>query len=47
MGGRDSGTRQAFNVLAGAATVHDGVFLLLKRSQLESFLPDTWGIPAA
>jgi len=34
------------NVLAGAATVHDGQFLLLKRSQRESFLPDTWGIPA-
>jgi 8-oxo-dGTP diphosphatase len=34
------------NVLAGAATVHNGLFLLLKRSKRESFLPDTWGIPA-
>jgi 8-oxo-dGTP diphosphatase len=35
-----------FNVLAGAATVHDGSFLLLKRSSREAFLPDVWGIPA-
>jgi hypothetical protein len=34
------------NVLAGAATVYDGSFLLLKRSGRESFLPDVWGIPA-
>jgi len=34
------------NVLAGAATVHNGLFLLLKRSRQESFLPDVWGIPA-
>jgi 8-oxo-dGTP pyrophosphatase MutT (NUDIX family) len=47
MGRRDHEiTRHAFNVLAGAATVHDGMFLLLKRSERESFLPDTWGIPA-
>ncbi len=35
-----------FNLLAGAATVHDGRFLLLRRSSRESFLPDVWGIPA-
>jgi 8-oxo-dGTP diphosphatase len=35
-----------FNVLAGAATVHDGSFLVLKRSSREGFLPDVWGIPA-
>lgn len=35
-----------FNVLAGAATVCDGYFLLLKRSEDESFLPAVWGIPA-
>ena len=34
------------NVLVGAATVHDGRFLLLRRSDRESFLPDIWGIPA-
>lgn len=34
------------NILAGAATIHDGLFLLLKRSGRESFLPDIWGIPA-
>lgn len=39
-------TRWAFNVLAGAATVHNGSFLLLRRSGNESFLPDAWGIPA-
>jgi 8-oxo-dGTP diphosphatase len=38
--------QQQFNILAGAATVHDGLFLLLKRSRRESFLPDVWGIPA-
>jgi 8-oxo-dGTP pyrophosphatase MutT (NUDIX family) len=36
----------AANILAGAATVHDGLFLILKRSGRESFLPDAWGIPA-
>jgi 8-oxo-dGTP diphosphatase len=35
-----------FNVLVGAATIHDGRFLLLKRSARETFLPDVWGIPA-
>lgn len=35
-----------FNLLAGAVTVHDGQFLLLRRSSSESFLPDVWGIPA-
>jgi 8-oxo-dGTP diphosphatase len=35
-----------FNVLVGAATVHDGAFLLLRRSARESFLPQVWGIPA-
>lgn len=35
-----------FNVLVGAATVHDGLFLILKRSSRENFLPDVWGIPA-
>jgi 8-oxo-dGTP diphosphatase len=35
-----------FNVLAGAATVCDGRFLLLRRSERESFLPAVWGIPA-
>lgn len=35
-----------FNLLAGAATVHAGSFLLLKRSASESFLPHVWGIPA-
>jgi 8-oxo-dGTP diphosphatase len=35
-----------FNVLSGAATVHQGAFLLLRRSVRESFLPDVWGIPA-
>lgn len=39
-------TRWAFNILAGAATVHNGSFLLLRRSGKESFLPDAWGIPA-
>jgi 8-oxo-dGTP pyrophosphatase MutT (NUDIX family) len=34
------------NVLVGAATVHDGQFLLLRRSGTETFLPDLWGIPA-
>jgi 8-oxo-dGTP diphosphatase len=34
------------NIIAGAATVHDGLFLLLKRSDRESFLPNVWGIPA-
>lgn len=34
------------NVLAGAATVHEGLFLLLRRSRRESFLPNVWGIPA-
>ncbi len=38
--------RWASNVLAGAATVHDGLFLILKRSEHESFLPKAWGIPA-
>lgn len=35
-----------FNVLAGAATVCRGRFLLLKRSDREAFLPAVWGIPA-
>ncbi len=35
-----------FNVLVGAATVHNGSFLLLRRSARESFLPQVWGIPA-
>lgn len=39
-------TPRAFNVLVGAATVHDGSFLLLRRSARETFLPDAWGIPA-
>lgn len=40
-------TQWKHNLLAGAATVHeDGLFLLLKRSRKESFLPDIWGIPA-
>lgn len=39
-------TPRAFNILAGAATVHDGSFLLLRRSARESFLPQAWGIPA-
>jgi 8-oxo-dGTP diphosphatase len=39
-------TPRAFNILAGAATVHDGSFLLLRRSTRETFLPDAWGIPA-
>jgi 8-oxo-dGTP diphosphatase len=34
------------DIFAGAATVHDGLFLLLKRSARESFLPNVWGIPA-
>ncbi len=34
------------NVIAGAATVHNSQFLLLKRSGRESFLPNVWGIPA-
>jgi len=34
------------NVIAGAATVHNGQFLLLRRSDRESFLPKVWGIPA-
>jgi 8-oxo-dGTP pyrophosphatase MutT (NUDIX family) len=38
--------RREFNVLAGAATVHGGSFLLLQRSAHESFLPNVWGIPA-
>jgi len=38
--------RWAFNILAGAATVHDRSFLLLRRSARESFLPHAWGIPA-
>lgn len=39
-------TRWAFNILAGAATVHKDSFLLLRRSTNESFLPAAWGIPA-
>lgn len=39
-------TRWAFNILAGAATVHKDSFLLLRRSTKESFLPAAWGIPA-
>lgn len=35
-----------YNILVGAATVHDGLFLLLRRSGRESFLPNVWGIPA-
>jgi 8-oxo-dGTP diphosphatase len=42
----NQGKQWQSNVLAGAATVHDGLFLLLKRSKRESFLPDVWGIPA-
>jgi 8-oxo-dGTP diphosphatase len=33
-------------VLVGAATVYDDQFLLLRRSDSESFLPGVWGIPA-
>jgi 8-oxo-dGTP diphosphatase len=36
----------AANILAGAATVSDGLFLILRRSDRESFLPNAWGIPA-
>src|SRR5262245_47325264 len=39
-------TTRRVNLLAGAVVVHDGLFLLLKRSSSESFLPDVWGIPA-
>ncbi len=46
MSRRTVSTEWTFNVLAGAATVHDGMFLLLKRSPRESFLPSAWGIPA-
>jgi 8-oxo-dGTP pyrophosphatase MutT (NUDIX family) len=35
-----------FNILAGAVTIHDDCFLLLKRCNRESFLPNVWGIPA-
>ncbi len=35
-----------FNVLSGAVTVRDGYFLILKRSNSETFLPNVWGIPA-
>jgi len=35
-----------FNVLAGAAAVCADHFLLLRRSERESFLPAVWGIPA-
>jgi 8-oxo-dGTP diphosphatase len=38
--------KQESIVLAGAATVCGGKFLLLKRSRRESFLPEVWGIPA-
>jgi 8-oxo-dGTP diphosphatase len=38
--------QQEPDVFAGAATVHDGLFLLLKRSSRELFLPNVWGIPA-
>jgi len=38
--------QQEPDVFAGAATVHDGLFLLLRRSARESFLPNVWGIPA-
>lgn len=37
---------QRFNVLVGAVTVHEGLLLLLKRSERENFLPRAWGIPA-
>ncbi len=40
------GKRQQFNVLAGAATMCNDYFLLLQRSERESFLPNAWGIPA-
>ena len=47
MSGRKSlAVQQSFNVLAGAATVCNGMFLLLRRSARESFLPNAWGIPA-
>jgi 8-oxo-dGTP diphosphatase len=38
--------RKMHNILAGAATVYAGSFLILKRSERESFLPNVWGIPA-
>ena len=41
-----SKTDWRFNVLSGAVTVHDGRFLILKRSNKETFLPNVWGIPA-
>jgi|SRR5450755_1754982 len=39
-------TDRRFNLLVGAVTVHDGMLLLLRRSERESFLPKAWGIPA-
>jgi ADP-ribose pyrophosphatase YjhB (NUDIX family) len=38
--------RSEFNTLAGAATIRDGQFLLLRRSARETLLPNIWGIPA-
>jgi 8-oxo-dGTP pyrophosphatase MutT (NUDIX family) len=46
MKGNNSGSLCGFNVLAGAATIYDGLFLLLQRSSREGFLPNVWGIPA-
>jgi 8-oxo-dGTP pyrophosphatase MutT (NUDIX family) len=43
---RSARNQREFNVLVGAATVHDGQFLLLQRSSREGFLPNAWGIPA-
>jgi ADP-ribose pyrophosphatase YjhB (NUDIX family) len=41
-----NGKSYEFNVLAGAATISSGLFLLLRRSTREGFLPNAWGIPA-
>ncbi len=43
---KDKTATQRVNLLAGAVVVHDGLFLLLRRSSSESFLPDVWGLPA-
>jgi 8-oxo-dGTP diphosphatase len=43
---RNGKSQPEFNILVGAATVHDGQFLLLQRSNRERFLPNVWGIPA-
>jgi 8-oxo-dGTP diphosphatase len=46
MAGQNGDNQCWFNVLVGAAAVHDGRFLLLRRSRREAFLPEVWGIPA-